>query len=163
VIPAAARAPRRTAGFTLIELMVVFALIAISTAVVTLALRDGNAARLERDAERLAMLLEAARAESRTTGLPVWWVPAPPAEPSGFRFVGLPPAQLRAAGLTVGWLDPDVRAEVIGAPQVALGPEAVIGAQRIVLRLEERRLAVDTDGLAPFTVVDPAAPSGAAS
>ena len=52
-------------GFTLIELMVVVAIIALGTAVASLALRDNEGAVLARDAERLAALLESARAQSR--------------------------------------------------------------------------------------------------
>ena len=44
------------------------------------------------------------------------------------------------------------RAEVIGAKSVQLGPEPLIGAQRIVLRLDDRRLVLATDGLGPFAV-----------
>jgi general secretion pathway protein H len=52
------------------------------------------------------------------------------------------------------WLDPQVRAEVVDAPAVQLGPEPLIGAQRIVLRLADQRVALATDGLGPFAVVD---------
>jgi general secretion pathway protein H len=38
---------------------------------------------------------------------------------------------------------------------VLLGPEPLIGAQRIVLSLEDRRLTLETDGLGPFEVVNP--------
>ncbi|HYK00068.1 MAG TPA: prepilin-type N-terminal cleavage/methylation domain-containing protein, partial [Burkholderiaceae bacterium] len=48
-------------GFTLIELMIVMALIAVAVGVVTLSLRDPAAAQLDREAVRLAALLEAAR------------------------------------------------------------------------------------------------------
>lgn len=146
------RPQRRAArGFTLIELMVVVAIIAVSSALVTLALRDSSADRLEREAQRLATLLEAARAESRVTGLPVWWAPAGAADAPGFRFIGLPDA----AALPDRWLDPEVQAEVIGPPRVALGPDALIGAQRIALRLAGQRLEVGTDGLGPFTILTP--------
>ena len=37
---------------------------------------------------------------------------------------------------------------------VTLGPEALIGPQRILLSLDDRRLVLATDGLGPFTVVD---------
>jgi general secretion pathway protein H len=150
---------RRGGGFTLIELLVVIAIVALTAGVVSLALRDADAGRLERDAVRLAALLEAARAESRATGLAVWWRPAAPgdgAQEGGFRFVGLPDA----AAMPRAWLDAGVRAEVLGPPQVQLGPEALIGAQRILLRLGEHRLELATDGLAPFTVAPPAGPAG---
>ena len=111
-----------------------------------MALRDGDELQLEREAQRLAVLLETARAESRATGLPVWWMPTPQGEAPGFRFVGLPPSQ----ALPTAWLDDDTRADVLGNDAVSLGPEALIGAQRVELRLGEQRLVVATDGLLPF-------------
>ncbi|MBC8056526.1 MAG: type II secretion system protein GspH, partial [Rhizobiales bacterium] len=52
------------------------------------------------------------------------------------------------------WLSADTGAEIIGARSVVLGPEPLIGAQRIVLRLEAKSLTLTTDGLGPFVVVD---------
>ncbi|MFZ2649951.1 MAG: prepilin-type N-terminal cleavage/methylation domain-containing protein [Burkholderiaceae bacterium] len=145
------RAARRVRGFTLIELLVVVVLVAIASAVVSLALRDPAATQLEHEAARLAALFEAARAEARASGLFVIWEPrADPAEVSGFRFVGLPAAN----ELPTRWLGEGVSAEVIGARAVALGPEPLIGAQRVVLRLEARSLTLATDGLGPFVVAD---------
>jgi general secretion pathway protein H len=40
----------------------------------------------------------------------------------------------------------------VGAAHLQLGPEPLIGAQRVVLRLSDQRLEVATDGLGPFTV-----------
>ena len=59
-----------TRGFTLLELMVVIAVIAIGSAVASLALRDRGASALAREADRLAALLESARAQSRAAGRP---------------------------------------------------------------------------------------------
>jgi len=157
-------------GFTLIELLVVVALIAVASATVSLAVRDPDATQLEREAARLAALLEAARAESRASGVPVWWVPAPvqtsiaPATdpaPIGasslpardFRYVGLP----ADSGLPERWLAPGLQAQVMGAPALVLGPEPLIGPQRLVLQRGWQRLVLATDGLAPFAVVDAAA------
>src|SRR5512138_3517658 len=68
--------PARVArGFTLIELMVVIALVAIAAGVASLALRDPAASRLDTEAQRLSALLESARAESRISGVPVIWTP----------------------------------------------------------------------------------------
>jgi general secretion pathway protein H len=146
-----------TGGFTLIELLVVVAIIAVSAGLVSLALRDDEAGRLEREGARLSALLEAARAESRTMGVAVAWVPAGENDAPGFRFVGLP----EAAGMPRGWLDPAVRAEISGQAQVLLGPDALIGAQRIVLHLGERELVLATDGLGPFEpAAEPAAAPG---
>jgi general secretion pathway protein H len=136
-------------GFSLIELLVVVALIAIATAAVSLALRDPAAARLEREAERLAALFEAARAESRVAGVDVQWRPLPADDPSGdqFRFEGLPP------GITLPrrWLDTAPVVEIAnGQRSVRLGPEPMIGAQRLLLSLDAQRIMLSTDGLAPF-------------
>jgi len=150
--PRAAR-PGRPLGFTLIELLIVLAIVALASAVATLALRDPQASALEREADRLSALFEAARAEARASGLPLLWVPAQGLTPEsgsegapGFRFVGLP----AAAGLPQHWLTPGVEAEVIGAKALVLGPEPLIGAQRVALRLADRRLTLVTDGMGPF-------------
>ncbi len=152
-VPGSRRRPgrQRRGGFTLIELLVVIAIVALTTSMVALSLRDGRVQRLEREADRLAMLLETARAESRASGLPVWWRPTGEpgsVEPRGFRFVGLP----AALKLPTGWLDDEVQAEVDGGRPLPLGPEALIGAQRVWLSLGDKRIAVATDGLAPFEV-----------
>ena len=62
---------RASLGFTLMELLVVIALIAIGTAAVSFTLRDTSQTLLERDAERLAAVLESARARSRSNGVPL--------------------------------------------------------------------------------------------
>ena len=134
-------------GFTLIELMIVVVLIAVASSVASLSLRDPASTRLEREGARLVALLEAARAEARGSGLKASWEPQTQAP--GFRFVGLPPSE----DLATRWLDAGVSAEVIGARVVSLGPEPMIGAQRIVLRLRDQRLILATDGLGPFGVL----------
>ena len=140
---------RHQAGFTLIELLVVVVIIAIASSVATLALRDPSATRLEHEAARLAALLEGARSEARASGLAAYWEPNPAqAGVEGFRFVGLP----ESSALPARWLTEGVTAEVVGARAVPLGPEPLIGAQRIVLKLGEQRLLLGTDGLGPFVV-----------
>ena len=156
---------RRVAqGFTLIEVMVVMAMIAVATALVSLALRDGTQARLEEEGARLSALLEAARTESRASGITVRWLPGTGSGAEGagdggvapgFRFIGLP----AGADLPSRWLAAGVSAEVLGAPALLLGPEPVLPRQRVVLQLEDRRLVLGSDGLAPFgPVADGASP-----
>jgi general secretion pathway protein H len=131
-------------GFTLIELLVVIAIIAIATAGVSFALRDSQATQLERDAQRLAALLESARAQSRASGLPVRWRPTA----NGFQFEGLPPKSLPDQ-----WLSDTTRVE--GQPTLVLGPEPIIGRQEVVLASRAapgRTLHIATDGLRPFRV-----------
>jgi len=162
-LKSAARRPRAAAGFTLIELLVVLLMIAMVSGLVGLALRDGGEARLEREGVRLAALLEAGRAEARASGVAVRFELASPASPGGspaggsdagetFRFVGLPPGTLPAGH----WLDAEVQARIEGARALLLGPEPLIGAQRIVLSLGDRQLVLATDGLAPFAVAETA-------
>ncbi len=140
--------PRRAAaGFTLLELMVVVLIVAVATAAVTLSLRDRSQSKLEEEGARLSALLEAARTQSRIVGTEVRWAPL---TTGGFQFLGLP--ALAAKELPTRWLDADTTATIIGAPQLRLGPEPLLPAQRVVLHLGERDLAVGTDGLAPFEI-----------
>jgi general secretion pathway protein H len=141
---AAFRGGRAARGFTLVELLLVVAIIAIASAVATIAMRDPAATRLEREGERLATLLEAARAEARASGVAARWE----LDDSGFHFAGLP----TTVDLPQHWLGPDIEAEIVGARAVSLGPEPLIGAQRILLQLDDQRIAVATDGLSPFAV-----------
>lgn len=157
---AASLSRRLAAGFTLIELLIVIAIVAIGAGVMSLALRDGNAARLEQEGERLSALLEMARTESRVSGRPVRWLPAPPEgniDPAvQFRFVGLSAQQ----AMPTRWLDGQTRAEVVGTPALVLGPQAILPPQRVVLRLAEQRIEVASDGLSAFAIVG-AAPAAA--
>ena len=134
----------RPRGFTLIELMVVVALMAVATAGVSLSLRDSAADALERDAQRLAAVLESARAQSRASGGAVRWQ----AQANGYVLQGLPrpaPAQT--------WLSEQTRVQ--SPAPVVLGPEPLIPPQRIELysaHQPQQRLWVASDGLRPFAV-----------
>lgn len=146
--------PKPARGFTLLELMVVVAIVALATAGATLALRDGSATRLEREGLRLSALLESARAQSRTSGVPVSWRQ----RPDGFEFVGVQPRRDAQSSLAEPrtWLDAETRAQITqpsGAQVLVLGPEPLIAAQRLVLQQGDRQLTLATDGLSPFAVV----------
>ncbi|NBD19392.1 prepilin-type N-terminal cleavage/methylation domain-containing protein [Aquabacterium fontiphilum] len=148
---------RRARGFTLLELMVVVAMIAITTAVVSFAVPDPAATRLEREAARLVALLESARTQARAGAMTVLWVPQGRDAESDYQFIGLPPPL--QPSLT--WLEREVRAEVVGGRSIVLGPEPVIGAQSVLLRLGERQLLIGTDGLGAFAVINGEAEQGA--
>jgi general secretion pathway protein H len=136
----------RSRGFTLLELLVVLAITAIAAGAVSLTLRDSSSTSLEREAQRLAAVLESGRSLSRTTGLPLRWQPSA----EGFKMVdaGADP-QVKPA--ITPWLTAGVIAQT-NTPQgtVLLGPEPMIPAQAITLRLDDRQIRVWTDGLQPF-------------
>lgn len=138
-------------GFTLLELVVVVSLIALSTAAVSLALRDSDTQALEREAQRLVALLEAGRVQSRLQGVAVSWEPTA----GGFRLVGVPPGAGAADALDQArqWLSPGLSARVTepaNAQRLTLGPEPLIGAQRLLLQQGDTRLWIVTDGLGAF-------------
>src|SRR5690606_20949925 len=123
---------RARRGFTLLELIVVIAIIALATAGVGFALRDTGQATLEREAERLTALLEAARAQSRASGIAVRWYPTPDG-PGSFSFDGLPPDTL-----PTHWLAPGITAQPLAANGAAvgalqLGPDPIIAAQQVLI------------------------------
>lgn len=140
-------------GFTLLELLVVLAIIAIATGGASLALRDSSTTALEREGERLAALLESGRSKSRATGLAIIWQTTE----GGFAFftaaphprenVPTPGAMIDKA---IAWQDPAMR--VIGATPVLLGPEPIIAAQAITLAMGDRTVRIASDGLRPFAV-----------
>lgn len=150
-------------GFTLLELMVVVAIVALATAGVSLSLRDASATQLEREAQRMAALLESARAQSRAMGVPLYWQ----AQANGFAVGG----QFRP------WLTPGTQATVSanaganrsannpasrdGQPRLVLGPEPVLPPQRLSLSLQGRTLWLASDGLRPFQIS--ATPTGTAT
>ncbi|MET0383746.1 MAG: prepilin-type N-terminal cleavage/methylation domain-containing protein [Burkholderiaceae bacterium] len=146
------------AGFSLLELMVVMLIVALATGLVTLSMRDSAQNKVEEEGARLAALLESARTQSRIVGTDVRWAPA--ADGGGdFEFIGLPALATRE--LPRRWLDSGTHADVVGAPQLLLGPEPLLPAQRVVLRLGDHELAVGTDGLSPFQIVTAARTAGA--
>ncbi|MDE2401230.1 MAG: prepilin-type N-terminal cleavage/methylation domain-containing protein [Burkholderiales bacterium] len=140
---------RTERGFTLLELMVVVALVAITTAVVAFAVPDPSATRLEREAARLSAILESARVLARSGAMTVVWIPQAKGPDADYQFIGMPSASLPS----LKWDAREVKAEVVGGRSIVLGPEPVIGAQSVILRLEDRQIIVSTDGLSPFAVL----------
>lgn len=145
---------RHPHGFTLIEVLVVVAIVAVAMGLVSLAIRDPAASQLEREAARLVALLESARAEARSMSKDVRWVPAKEGITTPFRFVGLAGEN----SMPTKWLDERVTAQVVGSNNVVLGPEPILPPQRIVLSLGDQRLEVASDGLSAFAVAAPESP-----
>ena len=152
LIPLNYRSPAHsTRGFTLLELLVVIAIMALATAGVSLAMRDNSQTTLEREAQRLAVLFESARAQSRTSGVRVVWHTTD----NGFQFDGLAPGALPGRWLAEG-------TTVRGTSSIQLGPEPIIGPQAVELLASQPAgqstgqaslsLRVTTDGLRPFAV-----------
>lgn len=149
----------RCRGFTLMEMLLVVAIVALASAGVSLSLRDTSATALDNEAVRLAALLESARAQSRTSGVPVRWR----SSAEGFQFAGITVRAEAPDSLARprNWLHADTRARVLqpsGAAELLLGPEPLIAAQQVELRQGDRRVVLGTNGLSPFAVV-PEAPS----
>jgi general secretion pathway protein H len=129
-------------GFTLLELLLVIAIVAVVSTGAVLALRDSAQAALEAEAQRLAAVLEQARAQSRASGVAVRWS----ATPRGFALDGKPQDW---------WVQ---GMEASSEHPLVLGPEPLIPPQSVKLWLTEQPLKVlrvATDGVRPFEVTGP--------
>lgn len=149
--PRLSRPIARRAGFTLLELLVVVVIIAIVSAGVSFAMRDSSQTQLEREAQRLAALLESGRAQSRTTGAAIIWHTTP----EGFQFDGAAPQSLPERWLDAGTQVRSASTVIGGQATLTLGPEPIIGPQDVVLDIAsnpQQSLRVATDGLRPFSV-----------
>ena len=168
--PVPCRVSRLHRGFTLLELLVVLAIVAFVSTAVGFALRDTVQTRLEREGLRLAALLEAGRVRSQVGGVAVRWRPLA----QGFRFEGLPVVVQAEDALPQGWLDADTDARVTSPPGIGaaatpapangalvLGPEPIIAAQSVTLysRVQpDKQIRLGTDGIRPFALQLDAAP-----
>jgi len=156
---------QRQRGFTLLELLVVLAIIGFAIAGVSLSLRDSVQTQLAREAQRLVAILEAARAQSRTSGVALIWQ----ITPDGFAIQAAQANDTPSliATRTQSWLSPSTKAQVStktpNAP-VLLGPEPILAPIRITLSATAPNsptqtspslstLSIGTDGLRPFQVV----------
>ncbi len=174
---------QRQRGLTLLELLVVLAIIGFAMAGVSLAMRDSSQTQLEREAQRLTAQLEAARAQSRTSGVALIWRTTP----EGYEIV----SAVAGSGLATRqetWLIPSTQAHVNLNPNpnasninatatatnwVVLGPEPIIAPASITLTVtaepgntvnannvtqqrqlqQLQQLRIATDGLRPFQVM----------
>ena len=173
---------QRQHGLTLLELLVVLAIIGLAMAGVSLSLRDSSQTQIEREAQRLVAVLEAARAQSRTSGVALVWQVTPegfairPALAAGQSNTPSPaalnnptsPVANSIASRNETWLATGTQAVVStsataannAAPAnlVVLGPEPILPPARITLSVAAANkpattLSIGTDGLQPFRVV----------
>ena len=145
---------QRQRGLTLLELLVVLAIIAISSAGVALEMRDNSQTQLEREAQRLIAKLEAARVQSRSQGLPIVWR----ATDSGF-VIETPVSGSGFVAQSEDWLSADMSIGIsAGIKTITLGPEPIIPPATITLTkssgqtsgVTPMNLRIGTDGLQPF-------------
>jgi general secretion pathway protein H len=172
---------QRQHGLTLLELLVVLAIIGFSVAGVSLSLRDSSQTQIEREAQRLIAVLEAARAQSRTSGIALIWQTTPegfvirsalnPVQGNNTAVASTPTnASNPIAARTETWLTAGTQAVVstgnvsanntAPANLVVLGPEPILAPARITLSVATANnakvapaLTLGTDGLRPFQVV----------
>ena len=173
------RGPR---GFTLVELLVTLLVMALLTGLAALALPESGQESMQREAERLAALLDAAREQAADRGEPLAWAPGRDGytflqpSPRGWIPLDNPPLTARAwqwlgAGETVSptYLprsntptvqagDVDVQASGGGSGLGAspgwlvFGTEPVSGPMAVTLHGNGRVITIASDGLAPFAV-----------
>jgi general secretion pathway protein H len=136
-------------GFTLLELLIVIAIIALGTAGVALAMRELGQSQLEREALRLSALLDAARSQSRASGVAVMWEAVQDdGGQSVMRWRGLRTKE----PLPTTWLDSQT---TVTAQIVVLGPDPVIAPQSVRLVRGSESALVVTDGVGAFRVERP--------
>ena len=141
---------QRQHGLTLLELLVVLAIIAVSTAGVALAMRDNTQNQFEQEAQRLIAKLESARVQSRVQGVPLVWRTTA----SGF-VIQTPLVGSDFVAQSDDWLSGDISADM---QAITLGPEPIIRPVTITLSKSSGQtsgaklmhLRIGTDGLQPF-------------
>ena len=133
-------------GFTLIELMVVLLVLALSSSLVVMGMRDTSQQTLEREADRLINVLEAARAQARGNGTALVWQ----SDERGYAISALTSPELQQPFQP--WYTPGTRSE---PSSWVISAEPVQSAVRLTLLMESApnaRLSVATDGAASFKV-----------
>ncbi len=170
---------QRQQGLTLLELLVVLAIIGLAMAGVSLSLRDSSQTQIEREAQRLVAVLETARAQSRTSGVALVWQATPegfairPAlvagqsnntpSPSALNNAASPIASRNETWLAVGTqaiisTSATAADNAASTNLVVLGPEPILPPARITLSVAAANkpattLNIGTDGLQPFRVL----------
>jgi general secretion pathway protein H len=141
-------------GFTLLELMLVVLVVALTTALIAMRWPQPPVRDLSHDAERLAAQLDILRQQAASQGHPLIWT----AHPSGYAWSPATGAQARAqdgpaaSSPPTPWLSPHTRSQT---PQLVLPGEPVSGPLVVELRSAlnpSLRATVEASGLSPFKV-----------
>ena len=138
---------QRQHGLTLLELLVVLAIIGFASAGIALSLRDSQHTQLDNEAQRLMAHLEAARVSSRTSGVTLAW------RSTAEGYAILRPANKPVK--TESWLYPTTVVTASTNP-VVLGPEPIIAPVTLTLSQAgpnapaTQIVRIGTDGLRPF-------------
>jgi general secretion pathway protein H len=142
---------RAAHGFTLLELLLVLALVALTSAGASFALRDSADTQLQQEAQRLAALLETARAQARANGVPVLWQP----QPGGFKLNGHTRTWLHPNTI-VTRLSPHPKSPAPPEPALWLPPEPLMPPQRLRLSVDGHEVWLGTNGVTPWRVLEQA-------
>ncbi len=146
--------PRVQRGFTLLELMVVLVIIAVSASLALLALPPTNRNALDQDSAQLAALLDAARSYAAAVQAPVRLETTP----DGYQFVGivrgswqvlegeLRPRSFLTTGAQLSLPATSARDGLL------LGPEPVSDPSQVSIALGAEGRTVSSDGASPFLV-----------
>ena len=138
---------QRQQGLTLLELLVVLAIIGFASAGIALSLRDGQHTQLDNEAQRLMAHLEAARVSSRTSGITLTWR----STAEGYAIMRPANKPFR----TEPWLYPTTVVTASTNP-VVLGPEPILSPVTLTLSQASPNppatqiVRIGTDGLRPF-------------
>jgi general secretion pathway protein H len=140
-------------GFTLLELMVVLVIIAVSASLALLALPPTNRNALDQDSAQLAALLDAARSYAAAVQAPVRLETTP----EGYQFVGIVrgswqvlEGELRPRNfLTTG---AQLSLPTAARNGLLLGPEPVSEPSQVSIALGAEGRTVSSDGASPFFV-----------
>ena len=161
-----ARCNRLASGFTLVELMVVLVVLAVTASLVSWSVSAARGHGLESAAAQLAATLEQARWQAISTGTRIAWELPQTSSAAGstmpearwyeqtldgsWRLRVTPAAVAAFAGVSVTMAQPQSAGDT--PARLVLGPEPAGVAACILLMQEGSTVAVASDGFAPFAV-----------